>query len=172
MRLKQYLLEELRSEIPEHLLELIPSRYPIIGDIMLIRLDPALRGYGKVIGKKILRHMDGIKSVWAIYETRRACRVPKVELLAGDKNPVTTHKELETYFQVDISRLTFSPGNSNERRKLIEIVDDGEVILDMFACVGNLSLPIATNRDPALIHCLEINPYVGLRVLPLGGVKI
>ncbi len=159
MTLKKFLAEQLSEIIPTELLGLIPSRFPKIGDIVIIRLDPRIYKYGGIIGEKIIEYMGDVRSVWAIRETRRAYREPKVFHLAGNNDPITIHKELNTYFRLDVSRITFSPGNRSERRKLIDLVGSDDTVLDMFACVGNLSLPIATNCRPRAIHCLEINPY-------------
>jgi len=159
MSLKKFLIEELSGLIPEDLLRLIPSRFPILGDVVLIRLGQNLLRYGSLIGQKILSYLDRIKGVWAIVSTERVIRQPKTIWLAGDRCPIVRHKELGTYFMFDVSRITFSPGNMGERKKLIEIVGDGESVLDMFACVGNLSLPLAINRELELIYFLEINHY-------------
>ncbi len=159
MRVKERILEILRGEIPEELLKLIPSRYPIIGSAVLMRIPFHLQPYRHQIGSAVLSVIPSIKSVWGITDTWRTIRKPKVVYLAGEKNPIVKHRELNTLFKLDISRLTFSPGNREERKKLVKIIGDGEAVLDMFACVGNLSLPIATNSNPKVIYCVEINPY-------------
>jgi len=159
MRLKERLSRALEGCIPSAVIGYLPSRYPVIGNALLLRLHKALVPYGKKIGSVLIGLMPNISSVWAISGTERVIRRPIVVHLAGDPNPIVVHKELNTIFRLDISKITFSPGNSGERKKLLSIIDDGDVVLDMFACVGNLSLPIATNKDPRAVVCVELNPY-------------
>ena len=157
-KLKRLLINELKGKIPENLLSLIPSRYPIIGDCVLIRLNEKLIPYGRLIGNLILKFLR-VQSVWAIKTTSRIIREPSVIHLAGKKDPIVVHKELNTLFKIDISRLTFSPGNREERKKLVSIIKPGDIVVDMFACAGNLSLPTAVNCSPRIIYAIEINPY-------------
>ncbi|MCR8433585.1 MAG: hypothetical protein NDP13_04890 [Crenarchaeota archaeon] len=159
MRLKEKILQELQGRIPEKLLDGIPSRYPIIGNALILRLKEQLMKYGEEIGNTILKLLPNVKSVWAIETTKGILRQPRVRFLAGDRNPVVFHKELNTIFKVDIERLTFSPGNREERKRLLKIVRPSEVVVDLFACAGNLSLPIAVNIDIKRLYAVEINPY-------------
>lgn len=159
MTLKEILMQKLRDNVPANILSKIPSRFPVIGRAMIIRLHPDLMPYGEEIGNMILENINNIDSVWAILKTGRVIRKPRVIHLAGKKNPIVIHRELNTLFRIDITRITFSPGNQTERKKLLKLVGDEEVVVDMFACVGNLSLPIAVNKAPRIVYCIEINPY-------------
>lgn len=159
MTLKKTLIRNLRNKIPQSILSKIPSRFPIIGRAMLVRLHPDVVSYGKEIGEAILESVKNIESVWAITRTDRIIRRPAVIHLAGKNDPIVIHKELSTLFKLDITKITFSPGNRSERKKLIELIGNSDVIVDLFACVGNLSLPIAVNKNPRIIYCVEINPY-------------
>ena len=51
----------------------------------------------------------------------------------------------------DALKLTFSSGNHTERQRLINIVEEGEKIIDMFACVGNLSIPISVHHPESKV---------------------
>ena len=46
-----------------------------------------------------------------------------------------------------------------ERQRLINTVEDGENIIDMFACVGNLSIPVSVHHPESNVKGIEINPY-------------
>ncbi|MFW9928838.1 MAG: hypothetical protein ACFFD1_05570, partial [Candidatus Thorarchaeota archaeon] len=93
-------------------------------------------------------------------------REPKITLIAGNTNPETIHKELRCKFKLNVLQIMFSAGNHGERKRLIEIVSQLQKqkvfsqplkILDMFACIGNLSLPIAVNLSDIEVHGIEIN---------------
>ncbi len=158
--LKEKLQEELRTIIDENLIRYLPSRYPQLGSAILIRLKKELIPYREIIGDKILEMNKSAESVWLIKSpTTGMFREPHVECIAGDCNPIVIHKELKTKFIIDISKLTFSPGNAGERRQLVEIVNNNQVIVDFFACCGNLSLPIAVNKKIKRLIAIEANAY-------------
>jgi tRNA wybutosine-synthesizing protein 2 len=90
-------------------------------------------------------------------ETRTELRKPEIVYIVGDRKTITIHKEFNTKFKIDIDSITFSPGNKGERGHLIEITEDKEIICDMFACIGNLSLPITVNNPTVTIYGIELN---------------
>ncbi len=127
---------------------------------MIIQLKKELLEYKFEIAEAILASVNNVHSVWLrVGSTKGVFREPKLECLAGSCNPIVLHREENTSFLIDISKLTFSPGNAGERKKLVKIVKKGEIVVDMFACCGNLSMPIAVNSKPRLIFGIEINPY-------------
>ena len=46
-----------------------------------------------------------------------------------------------------------------ERQRLINIVEEGENVIDMFACVGNLSIPVSVHHPECKVIGIEINKY-------------
>jgi len=153
-------MRKLENKLPGNLLSLLPSRYPIIGGAVIVYLREELKPYKHEIGSAILTLLKTANSVWIrIGPTTGYTREPQLECVAGDCNPIVLHRELKTYFKIDVSRLTFSPGNAGERQKLVNIVKENEIVVDMFACCGNLSLPIAKLSKPRLVFGIEINPY-------------
>lgn len=159
MGLKQKMRQSLKEDIPSSLLPLLPGRIPIIGNAAIIRLKEELYEYGSKIGSALVDLSDQIDSVWTfIGKTEGEYRIPQVSFLAGRKNPIVLHKEHGTRFVIDISRLTFSPGNTAERGKIIKMVKQGDVLVDLFACCGNLTLPSAVNTNIKLIWMVEVNP--------------
>ncbi len=150
----------LAPHIPEQLLESLPKRWWFLGDIVLFSLPQELIPYGEIIGKAFLQVLSKpIRSVLGkIGPTTAIIREPQYHLLAGDPNTETIHKELGCLFKLDAAKLTFSPGNHGERTRLVQITSPGEIIIDMFSCVGNLSLPLAVNNSPKKLIAAEINP--------------
>lgn len=160
MALKKLLQIKLRNKIKSELINQLPSRYPMIGSAILIRLKKDLLPHKDIIGKAILEIKKEAKSVWIFKKpTRGIFREPQVECISGDCNPIVLHRELKTKFLIDISKLTFSPGNSGERKRLIDIIKKNEVIVDFFACCGNLSLPVAVNKKIKKLIAIEVNSY-------------
>jgi len=158
--IKKQLMDLLKPEVDSDLLDLLPSRYPMIGGALIIRLKKPLYKYKELIGSKLLEIMKNINGVWLFYgKTEGIMRKPKLVCIAGECNPIVAHRELDTVFYLDISKLTFSPGNAGERKKLLKFVKRDEVVVDLFACCGNLSMPIAVNVKPRKIFAVEVNSY-------------
>jgi len=154
------LITYLKDKLPQELLSMISHRWWKIGDILIIPIPQKLESFKQEIGKALLE-MKGkkIRTVLGkIGGTEDIFRTPMFEYLAGDENTETLHKELGCIFKLDAMKITFSPGNHGERKRLITITKDGEFIIDMFSCVGNLSLPLAVHKNPMQIIATEINP--------------
>jgi tRNA wybutosine-synthesizing protein 2 len=154
------LKEALEDIIPAKELPFIPSRWWFVGDIVILPIPKQLEKYSTEIGSAML-HLEGKKRRTVLGKfgpTEGITRIPDFEYLAGDKNTETIHKELGCKFKIDAAKLTFSPGNIGERKRLLDLVSKNEFIVDMFSCIGNLSLPIAVHKAPKQLIAAEINP--------------
>ncbi len=56
-----------------------------------------------------------------------------------------------------MTRCMFSSGNVNERRRMGEVVEEGEVVVDLYAGIGYYTLP-ALVHGGAVVHACEWNP--------------
>ncbi len=158
MKFKEKLQESLKRKMPKDLLDKLPSGYAVIGDIAVIRhLNPKIDDYKRTIGEKLISIDPQVKIVVEQLDTISPYRKPVITHVAGEKRTKTSHKEFNTIFKIDLESVTFSPGNKNERNYLIQAVNDNEVICDMFACIGNLSLPIVVNRPSIRVYGIEWN---------------
>ena len=158
MRFKEKLQKSLKDSIDSHLLNKLPSSYAVIGDIAIFhRIDKELIEYKEIIGESLIKIDSRVNTVIEQIETRTDFRKPEIRHVAGVENTETIHKEFNTRFKIDLNKITFSPGNKGERGHLLKIIKDNEVICDMFACVGNLSLPIAVNNPTVTVYGVEVN---------------
>lgn len=121
----------------------------VIGDILVLKKDVEnpyrlleIPGVNRVVK---LGHINGLK------------REPEVEVLVGDGTE-TIHKENHCLFKMDVAKVMWSKGNTGERKRMANIVQDGEVVVDMFAGIGYFSIPMAVHSKPAKIYSIEINP--------------
>ncbi|MFP3872177.1 MAG: class I SAM-dependent methyltransferase [Candidatus Natronoplasma sp.] len=145
-----------RLDLPEKEKEILPNRWEMIGEVLLIKLPEELHGkkeeiggaYAEVLGAKTVMLQGGI-------EGRK--REPKVEKIYG-KETETVHLENGISYKLDTADIMFSSGNIDERIRMAEVVEEGEVIIDMFAGIGYFSLPMAVHGDPDKVYALEINP--------------
>jgi tRNA wybutosine-synthesizing protein 2 len=84
-------------------------------------------------------------------------RQPAVELSAGSHETETVFRENKVVFHIDPMKVMFSVGNKAERLRMSQLGSD-EIVIDMFAGIGQLSLPMAVHAKPRVIHAIEWNP--------------
>jgi tRNA wybutosine-synthesizing protein 2 len=151
---------EKEDYLPTELIVRLPKHWRRVGTVGILELHEKLYPWREQIGHSYLSVLNDLTSiVQKIGITTETIRTPGLELIAGDPNTVTLHKELGCKFWIDALKLTFSTGNHAERQRLIKIVKEEEQVVDMFACVGNLSLPISVHHPTILSKGIEINPY-------------
>lgn len=150
---KRNLKELLKGKVPENL---IPTNYKVIGDIVVVKLSDEARNYARTIGEALMQ-ITPCKAVWCDYGRYGMRRRPKMELIGGEGS-VTEHRENGCVFRLDVSKVMFSLGNQAERMRVAKLVEDDEVVVDMFAGIGYFSIPIAVHSKAKRIYSIEINP--------------
>ncbi len=153
VRLKDYLAEHL----PSISRSLLPSHAKLLGRIALLRLRPELEDYKLKIGA-LTRQFYAVRAVYLIRGVEGVERRPILELLSGEPVNEIVHREYGCAFKLDPMRLMFCLGNSFERLRLAGHVGKGEVVVDMFAGIGQFTIPMAVLSDPETIYAIEINP--------------
>jgi len=179
LRLKNVLNEVLT---PEEISK-IYSAFDIIGDIIIIKIPNCLISKKEIIAKAILQNIKPAKSVFVqTSAVQGEYRTRSLEFLAGDNNTVTEYKEHGCRFKVDVLKTYFSPRLSTERLRIGKMVNDNEIITNMFAGVGTYSIIMAKNNKTCRVYSIDSNPVandlakinaklnkVQDRVLPIFG---
>ena len=156
MRYRDFLKTKLKNQLPGGIT--LPSGFHVVGHVALVHLNSSLQEYSSLIGEATLTFDARIKSVAVrTGPTSGELRHPFYELVAGNRNTVTTHIENGVRFRLDPIKITFSGGNKRERIDIVNRVEAGEKVVDMFSCVGQFALQIAKSTD-ALVTAIEINP--------------
>ncbi len=162
--------KKLRHEINKEIAKLLgvpeykPSvksfyHYKLLGDILILKLSDDLHNYRSAIAQIILDKVKGkIRSVIYIRQIKGQTRQPDAELLLGDSNTETIYKEYGYMFKLDVLKLMLSLGNSEERKRVSKLSNQNEIVLDMFAGVGQFTIPVAVHSRPKRIFSVEINP--------------
>ncbi len=156
MRFREFLRESLCDSIPNQ--SDLPTGFHLVGHVALLQLKSSLIDHANLIGEAVLEYDSRIKSVAVrAGPTSGIVRSPNYVLVAGQINTTTTHIENDVQFRLDPLRITFSGGNKGERIRMSTLVQRDELVVDMFACVGQFALHIA-ERTKASVVAIEINP--------------
>ncbi len=149
------------------------GRYKIIGNVALVRLDVNKTITEKTI-QDIISKNPNLIAVLGYRGIRGEYRTPVVEILWGKLPDEIMHTEYGVHYYLDPSRLMFSLGNLYERLRMASVVRSWEVVVDMFAGVGQFTIPIAVHARPKIIHAIEINPIAFdylLKNININGVE-
>jgi len=134
------------------------SAFDQIGNIIIVRIPDLLLPKKKLIGETLLEQVKSAKSVF--YQSSSVegkFRTRDLEILAGDDKTETEYKESGCRFVVDVRKAFFSPRLSSERMRIAELVNDGEVIVNMFGGIGMFSI-IAAKKKKCTVYNIDINP--------------
>ena len=106
---------------------------------------------------QVLSKKHNVKTIMEIDHIQGTKREPVYNILYGNETE-TIHKENGCLFKLDLSKVMWSKGNNNERLRIAKLVEDNEVVLDMFAGIGYFSIPIGVHSNAKHIYSIEINP--------------
>ena len=152
--LKKSLESILTSQESEELI----SAFDQIGDIIIVRIPDSLLPKKKLIGETLLKEVKIVKSVF--YQTSPVegdFRTRNLEILAGEDRTETEYKEFGCRFAVDVANAFFSPRLSTERERIANLIQDGEIMVNMFAGVGMFSI-LAAKKKKCTVYSIDINP--------------
>lgn len=134
------------------------SAFDQVGEIIVVRIPDSLLPKKKIIGKALL---DEVKIVRSVFYQASAVegnfRTRDLEILAGEDNTETEYKEFGCKFRVDVKNAFFSPRLSTERERIANLIQNGEVMTNMFAGIGMFSI-MAAKKKKCTVYSLDINP--------------
>ncbi len=134
------------------------SAFDQIGDIIVIRIPDSLLSKKKIIGGIILERVSTAKSVfYQSSDVEGDFRTRSLELLAGEDRTETEYKEYGCRFAVDVEKVFFSPRLSTERERIANLVQDEEIVVNMFGGIGMFSILVAKNKK-CTVYNIDINP--------------
>ena len=134
------------------------SAFDQIGKIIIVRIPDSLLSKKKIIGETLLKEVKTAKSVfYQVSAVKGDFHTRKLEIIAGENNTETEYKEFGCKFTVDVENTFFSPRLSTERERIANLIQDGEVITNMFAGIGMFSIMVAKKKK-CTVFSLDINP--------------
>jgi tRNA wybutosine-synthesizing protein 2 len=151
----QFLCHELENKISLHLL---PRRLRVLGHVAILWLDQQAIPFKEMIGQAVLKFDSRIRSV--LIRTAAISgpfRQPALELIAGSSETETSFRENRCIFHLDPMKVMFSMGNKAERIRISQL-GGNEFVVDMFAGIGQFTIPMAVHARPHVLHAIEWNP--------------
>lgn len=158
--------EALVGELSEDIKDLIPKSYDVIGKIAIIEFDQLnslsvdkTSLYKRKIAKAIAKVNKTVETVYEKKsEVKGKYRLKELQPLFGVNNPETFHKENNCIFKLNVKNTYFTPRLVFERKRLSLLkFAKNELIVDMFAGVGPISIQIA-RINHVKIYSFDINP--------------
>ncbi|MCS3901993.1 tRNA(Phe) (4-demethylwyosine(37)-C(7)) aminocarboxypropyltransferase Taw2 [Methanococcus voltae] len=127
-------------------------KYQKIGDILIVKDE-----LNETEIKELVKRTK-CKTILK-YETHitRDLRVPTTKTLYGTETE-TINKEHGCLFSIDASKIMWSMGNLEERKRIATKSNKEEIVVDMFAGIGYFTIPLAKYSAPKKIYALELNP--------------
>lgn len=159
--------------LPDELDDLLPYKWELLGDVLIVKFPEPLRPHLKRIAREYAKEL-GAKTV---LDERGyidgVFRNPRMEIVYGSETE-TVHHEGAILYKLDASKLMFSSGNFDEKKRMGELDCTGETVVDMFAGIGYFTLPLAKLAHAKHVIACEINPLAHSYLrqnLVLNGVE-
>jgi|TARA_B100000315_G_scaffold229129_1_gene238496 tRNA (guanine37-N1)-methyltransferase len=148
----------LKGFLSQSQIDIFGHSYDVIGNIAIIRVPNVLVSYENKIAESLVKAHKNIKNVYKnASAVKGKSRTRELVHLGGGKGTITQHNEYGCVYMLDVSKVYFSPRLAYERNRILEIVRDGEIIVDFFAGVGPFSILLAKNRNVE-IYSIDANP--------------
>ena len=144
-------------KIPNNIKQNLPTSYDVVGDIILLKLSDDFLFYSKNIGEALLKTNKNIKTVCISNPVSGELRIRDLKIIAGENNTTTIHKEYGILLKVDLGKIYFSPRLANERKRVANLVQSDETVVDMFAGVAPFSIMIAKYANPKIVYAIDKN---------------
>jgi tRNA wybutosine-synthesizing protein 2 len=153
-----YLRAALKGWLNDVELNLLPGGFERIGHVAIVSLPPGLLHRAQDVARALLE-IKGVRTVaLRAGPISGRGRKPNLRVIAGDPTTETVHRENGCSFKLDVANVMFSSSNLYERARLPKLVGRGEVVADLFAGVGQFTIPIARHAEPERVYAIELNP--------------
>ena len=172
---KGTLRENLGKSLTKEELEFVKTAHDIIGSIAILEIPQDLEKREKIIAEILLQTNKQIKTVLKKAEIHGGVyRTQKMIYLAGEKTKETVYRENNVQLKLDVEKVYFSIRLSNERKRIMNLVQQGEEILVLFSGCAPYPVVLAKNTEAKHILGIEINPEghkYGLENIKLNKIK-
>lgn len=148
--------ELLEEELTPDEIENLRTSFDTIGDVVILEIPENLQYKKQIIGDAALKFTKRRSIYMKKSAVKGTTRVRDLEFLSGVDDSVTIHKEHSARLKLDVREVYFSPRLATERKRVMQSVENGEKILDMFCGIGPFPIVIARNKNVD-ITAVDIN---------------
>jgi len=145
-----------RQLLPSEIRVLAPRSFDMFGDIGIIRIPDECLEYSEIIAKALLESHLNLKKVAIDKGVKGEYRIRQLQMIIGEPDFVSLHRENGFEFKLDISKVYFSPRLSMERSRIYEMTEPREEVLDAFAGVCPFSVSLASKG--CKVTAVDSNP--------------
>lgn len=132
----------------------IARGYDLYGNIAVIDAPPRAAKY---LARRLLRETKNVETVLRKGSAVKGrYRTRKFVYVAGKRNYIATYRENGCIFRFDIRKVFFSTRLAYERKRVGDLVKDGENVLVMFAGVGPYAIEIAKTHRRCKVVSIEL----------------
>ncbi len=129
--------------------------FDLVGNIAITKIRN--REKAEKLAEDLIASQSVVKTVFLDKGIIGEFRLRDLELLRGENNYNATYRENGLIFEMDVSKVYFSPRLATERMFVAREARDGEYVIDMFAGIGAFSLNI-TKLHHLKITAIDSNP--------------
>ena len=147
-----------RMFLPADIRDILPNSYDCIGDVIVVKIIDELLPYKNAIGDALLKVNSNVRLVLMDGGVKGELRIRELEPIAGTGTSETRHKESGVTMLTDPGRVYFNPRLSSERFRIASQVQDGDVVIDMFAGVAPFGTVICKLASPEVVYSIDLNP--------------
>lgn len=147
-----------KSILPEN--EEVVSGFTQVGHVIHLNLRDHLLKYRSIIGQVLV---DKIKTCRTVVNKcniiDNTFRNFTMELIAGEDDFFVTVKENDCMFQFDFSKVYWNSRLAKEHERILHLIDDEDVLFDIFCGVGPFSIPAAKRGTKVFANDLNPESY-------------
>lgn len=132
--------------------------YEIIGDIIILYKKKEYIDYYN-IGHLLLNYFKNINTVLlSLTPIKGEFRTRTFYFICGIYKKKTYYKENNCIFFIDLEKVYFTQHLANERKNLLDKIQDGSIVIDMFSGFGPFSILISKIKSSVKVISIDKNP--------------
>ena len=157
--------ERIKAKVRTELIDKIPRKWKKIGEVLIVDFDLVPNKDKKIIAETYASELK-VKTVIQKNKVNGELRKPKHTKLLFGTDTVTKISEYGLTYNIDLSEIMWSPGNTGWRSALagpdkvsdFYSFENPKIIIDYFAGIGYFALQMAKGYPESKIIAIDKNP--------------